>query len=309
MKTFSDDINEEMNYPVFPEGSSMKPFSDDIKTREKGPGFLGTLKRPDGYISTELSIEVGIDGKEIEIPSLVPTLTQNEIDHLLKGNKPTKQIIDKAVKHALKRINDGKSPFAQRGEQNLKALQGSIKTFSNGISRGTLEDFGATNDFSWLEDIMRVLRLHPEERKEPVYRNSPVQPGGLKDFNSAKLNSLIASLGNAMATGASGNFSFQDKVLREMGYSRANIKKAQDIRGDLPPWGVIRFEVKNLVEKSGWSVNQALKYLKEHKGLWKKKVDVLISGRKAFTPKGVEIKGEVNHVPYGEFYHKDVGWY
>jgi len=82
----------------------------------KGPGFLGTLKRPDGHISTELSIGVGIDGKEIEIPSLVPTLTKDEINYLLKGNKPTKRIVDKAIKHAMKRINDGKSPFAQRGE-------------------------------------------------------------------------------------------------------------------------------------------------------------------------------------------------
>ena len=207
-------------------------------------------------------------------------------------------------------------------EMNLPEIpdSSSIKSFSNNISRGT------PDNFSWLEDIMRKLRLHPQERKEPVYQHSPVQPGGgirdeawneraakvteelkkenpveLKFFNVDRLNRLVANLGAAIATGTGGDFSFHDKILREMGYSREDIKKAQNIRKDLPPWGVTRFEIKNLVTKSGWSVNQALKYLKEHKGLWKKKVDVVISGRKAFTPEGVEIKGE--------FYHKDKGWY
>jgi len=195
-----------------------------------------------------------------------------------------------------------------------------IPSFSDDISYGVRDDFG------WLEDIMRAFRLHPPERKEPVYRNSPVQPGGgirdeawderaekvveilkkenpvkLKFFDVKRLNLLVANLGAAMATRASGNFAFHNKILSEMGYSPSDIKKAQGIRGDLPPWGVTRFEVKNLVERSGWSVNQAIKYLREHKGIWKPRVDVLISGRKAFTPKGVEIKGE--------FYHKDVGWY
>jgi len=96
------------------------------KKRKKGLGYFGELKRPDGMISTELSVGVNIDGKEIEIPSLVPTLTKNEIDYLLKGNKPTKQILDKAVKHAMKRIKEGQNPFAQKGEQLSKPEEPSV---------------------------------------------------------------------------------------------------------------------------------------------------------------------------------------
>jgi len=84
----------------------------------KGPGFLGVLTRPDGGISTELSIGVGIGGKETLIPSLVPTLTQSEINLLLKGNKPTKQIINKATEHAMTRIKQGLNPFL-----NTKSIQ------------------------------------------------------------------------------------------------------------------------------------------------------------------------------------------
>ena len=82
----------------------------------KGPGFLGALKRPDGKVSTELSIGVNIGGKEVEIPVLVPTLTEDEINYLLKGGRPTKEIVNKAVAHARKRIEEGKSPFLEWSE-------------------------------------------------------------------------------------------------------------------------------------------------------------------------------------------------
>ncbi len=84
----------------------------------KGKGYFGTLQRPNGEISTELSVGVDFDGRETEIPSLVPTLTQEEINYLLAGGKPTKEIMDKAFEHAKQRIFQGKSPFAEEGEQN-----------------------------------------------------------------------------------------------------------------------------------------------------------------------------------------------
>lgn len=83
----------------------------------KGLGFFGELKGPDGKVSTEISIGINLGGKETQIPTLVPTLDQNEINYLLNGGKPTKEIIDKAVAHAQKRIAEGKNPFAQEGEQ------------------------------------------------------------------------------------------------------------------------------------------------------------------------------------------------
>jgi len=81
---------------------------------EKGEGYFGKLDRPDGKISTELSIGVELDGKEVEIPSLVPTLTEEEKQYLLDGNEPTEAIIKKAVEHAKKRMAEGKSPFADK---------------------------------------------------------------------------------------------------------------------------------------------------------------------------------------------------
>lgn len=99
---------------VAPQGAQAEPKDYGLREdgTKKGPGFLGELKRPDGNVSTELSIGVEFDGREREIPMLVPTLTKKEVDHLLEGGKPTDEIVDKAVAHARKRISDGKDVFA-----------------------------------------------------------------------------------------------------------------------------------------------------------------------------------------------------
>jgi len=88
---------------------------------QKGNGFLGLLKRPDGKVSSEISVGVNIGGKEVEIPTIVPTLTQQELDYLLSnpvgdGHPIPPAIIQKAVAHAKQRIAAGKSPFAEPGE-------------------------------------------------------------------------------------------------------------------------------------------------------------------------------------------------
>lgn len=87
-------------------------YGNRVDGTKKGKGFLGELKRPDGSVSTELSIEVTIDGKKTLIPSLVPTLTKSEIDYLLNGGKMTQSISRKAYDHAIERKKKGLSPFA-----------------------------------------------------------------------------------------------------------------------------------------------------------------------------------------------------
>jgi hypothetical protein len=88
-----------------------------LRRATKGSGFLGFLKRPDGKISTEISVGVPINGKETQIPTIVPTLNQQELDYLLnnpihEGHPIPRGIIQKAVAHAQSRIAQGQSPFA-----------------------------------------------------------------------------------------------------------------------------------------------------------------------------------------------------
>src|SRR5690349_2801603 len=83
----------------------------------KGLGFFGEIPRPDGSISTELSADADIDGQNVSFPLLVPTLSREEIDHLVSGKQPTPQIFDKAIGFAVQRMKAGLSPFAGHGEQ------------------------------------------------------------------------------------------------------------------------------------------------------------------------------------------------
>lgn len=89
----------------------------------KGKGFLGEVQRPDGAVMTEYTVGVNIGGKEMDIPTLVPTLTKGEVDQLrnLQDGQPIPQpIIQKAVDHARSRIAAGKSVYADNpgaGEQ------------------------------------------------------------------------------------------------------------------------------------------------------------------------------------------------
>jgi hypothetical protein len=101
--------------PVGAAGKAAEPTDQGTRRPDgtpKGTGFLGVLKRPDGNVSTELSAGVTIDGKEVLLPLLVPTLDKQQIDWLLAGNEPTQQILDLAVDHAIARMNAGLSPFA-----------------------------------------------------------------------------------------------------------------------------------------------------------------------------------------------------
>jgi hypothetical protein len=80
----------------------------------KGSGYFGELKRPDGSISTELTIGVNINGKEMEIPSLVPTLSEKQKEWLLTHNNEDKtpdDIVKVATEHAKQRLKAGLSVF------------------------------------------------------------------------------------------------------------------------------------------------------------------------------------------------------
>lgn len=100
---------------------------------QKGNGWLGLLRRPDGGVSSEISIGVELNGKEQDIPLLVPTLSRSEVDTLLSlkvdsnfnKNLPT-SIKSKAVAFAQQRVADGESPFASPSDSPSSTVRGSV---------------------------------------------------------------------------------------------------------------------------------------------------------------------------------------
>lgn len=80
----------------------------------KGRGWLGEIRLPDGGVATEYSIGVNIGGREVDIPTLVPTLTREEVDLMANdiipnGKRVPGAIVAKAVAHAKEMWNRGHS--------------------------------------------------------------------------------------------------------------------------------------------------------------------------------------------------------
>jgi hypothetical protein len=99
-------------------------YGERADKTQKGRGYFGEIKRPDGSVMTEVSIGVGINGKEVEIPLIVPTLSKKEIEYLKNADIESKKFFDempkglleKAYDHAVMRIKQGQSPFASDEE-------------------------------------------------------------------------------------------------------------------------------------------------------------------------------------------------
>ena len=92
----------------------------------KGTGWLGVLHLPNGGVASEYTIGVNIDGKEIDIPTLVPTLTKEEQDLMVNDVIPNNKdvpdsIVKKAVDFAKMRLANGRSVFANDGEPQQPA--------------------------------------------------------------------------------------------------------------------------------------------------------------------------------------------
>jgi hypothetical protein len=104
-----------------PDRSTWGPRPDGSS---KGMGFLGVFKTPSGQDVSEYSVGVNIGGKEMDVPSLVPTLTSDEVQATLKAandqKPPPQSVIEKAAAYAKQRIAQGKPVFAQDGEQQLR---------------------------------------------------------------------------------------------------------------------------------------------------------------------------------------------
>lgn len=89
----------------------------------KAKGFFGPVPAADG-VSTEISVGMDINGRPMEVPSMVPTLDPSEMHSLLRGERPSEEVYRKALAHALKRIDSGMSPFA--GSQELYVTPGML---------------------------------------------------------------------------------------------------------------------------------------------------------------------------------------
>ena len=100
---------------------------------KKGLGYFGELERPDGTgVMTEYSIGVPINGEEMDVPTLIPTLTPDEIRlilHMQDGEDMPRSIVHKAIDHAHQRLSEDKPIFAT--DEDLYAHGGIVDVLHN----------------------------------------------------------------------------------------------------------------------------------------------------------------------------------
>jgi hypothetical protein len=159
----------------------------------KGAGYYGELARPDGGVSTELSIGVLINGKETELPLLVPTLTKDEINHALAGKAPTTAMVNKAVDHAKQRWDSGKSQWAEPKDRliarpNAVGLPG--PNVDLGLREGiaSLESRGSGDYKARAKgsSFLGRYQLGTQQLKQIGYKNADGSWTGKNGINSAK---------------------------------------------------------------------------------------------------------------------------
>jgi hypothetical protein len=140
----TEDLLTEMQKAGYAKGGEVKALHDKYEESDygygsrpdktkKGLGYFGELERPDGTgVMTEYSIGVPIHGEEMDVPTLVPTLTPDEIRlilHMQDGDDMPRSIVHKAIDHAHQRLSEGKPIFAT--EEDLYAHGGIVDVLHN----------------------------------------------------------------------------------------------------------------------------------------------------------------------------------
>lgn len=129
--------NELPAVPVIP-ATDVSQYGARQDGTQKGRGFLGPIDLPDGGVATEYTTQsdaVTVNGQRIDFPTLVPTLTPQEIEimrsDIIPNQKPIPEpIMKKAIQHANSRLANGLSVFADQaapapavGSQQLSSLK------------------------------------------------------------------------------------------------------------------------------------------------------------------------------------------
>jgi len=202
---------------TLPDESDRKQWGTRADGSQKGNGWLGVLQRPDGKgVMTEFTVGTKINNKEMDIPTLVPTLSKEEVNYILNSKEGDRklfrtpmgrQIMDKAIAHAEGRVKEGKSVFADEPSAGAKPEEG----FLDKLHKNIKETRGA------IEGMSKEQALQPTEysdfSKHPI---SATLAGGARAL-PMMAPFAIPGVGQALGTAMFAGMGYQetyDKVLQ-----------------------------------------------------------------------------------------------
>jgi hypothetical protein len=153
-------------------------------SKKSATGFLGPIKNlVTGGTMTEFSTDMEVDGRSIQIPTMVPTLSAEEISYMQRmepgkgfdmSDPLARSIVRKARSHAMDRLRSGLSPFFQdKGDRVKKFQEGGLAT---DLDRAAAEYASATSPFAELQNYLL---------EQPVFNRDPrTQASGLPTLRS-----------------------------------------------------------------------------------------------------------------------------
>ena len=108
-------------------GGRYNPATGKMNGDQKQAGWRGILSDGKGGVMTEVSAGVEIDGKEVEIPLIVPESTKEDLQRIAKiaNGELTdipEDLLEKAMSFAKKRLAEGKSAF-YNGDKEDESLR------------------------------------------------------------------------------------------------------------------------------------------------------------------------------------------
>jgi hypothetical protein len=157
-------------------------------------GFLGPIPNLiTGGTMTEFSTDMEVDGKSIDIPTMVPTLTYEELEYLrtlIPGqgfnlkNPIELRIINKARSHAMKRLKEGKSPYYQDDEDRVKKAAGDEVSYLQKPNnfQAAIDLLRNPADVGSIEPISELEVLTSKPITDPVTKNLFESIKGVKEF-------------------------------------------------------------------------------------------------------------------------------
>ena len=82
---------------------------------QKQSGYFGELPLDNGNVATEYSVDVPVNGKYVQAPSITPNQNANSLASILQsastGSRMSDEAYRLAVQNARSRIGQGRSPF------------------------------------------------------------------------------------------------------------------------------------------------------------------------------------------------------
>lgn len=203
----------------------------------KGTGWLGELKTSDGGVATEYSTQseaVKVNGERIDFPSLVPTLTPDEVKtmtgYIIPNHRPVPDgIMQKAVDHARSRLAAGRSVWANDGdpeanmrwmwERTKKATGGGdklVKVFAAMSGEQALRQNGVSPEAIMNTHLAKLL-VHQNETNRK--RNSPYNKKVKDTFSNFSTLRNTSNVLHDYAWGSGPMTNFVDTVKNEPRFS------------------------------------------------------------------------------------------